>query len=94
VRIHPSREQYRERDLFEEQFVNQLFGLIADAMLGWVGDELAATRLAFPSRLASMNGAVLDDLCSLTIWAVHRCGLGQMTGDTFGQNSPHLFVHV
>jgi hypothetical protein len=60
---------------FEQELIDQLFGRIRDALVGWIGDKLPATRLALPFGLAVMNSSILDNLRSLTVGAMHRCDL-------------------
>src|SRR5688500_9156946 len=60
---------------FKQELIDQLFGRIRNALVGWIGDKLPAASLALPFRLAGMNGSILDDLRSLTVRAVHRCDL-------------------
>lgn len=62
-------------DAFEQELIDQLFGVIANPALRRVGDKLTAAGLALPFGFAVMNRAVLDDLCSLTVRAVHRYDL-------------------
>jgi hypothetical protein len=61
-----------ERESFEQEFIDQLFGLIWDATLGWFSDKLATTVFTLPLWLAVMDRPVLDYSWCLTSRTLHQ----------------------
>jgi len=67
---HP--DNARQRDLLQQQLVDELPGLRADDLLGGVWDELTATVLAHALGLAVVDAAILDSLFRPTPRTFHR----------------------